>query len=82
MLVVGEDDEFAEEGPHRLQTSRTPAADKGPLGQLAVGDEGDGDGVACKLPGEGVRGAAAQERGGDVGVDDDEAQVRPARREA
>ena len=57
-------------------------ADEGPLGEFAVGDEGDGDGVARQLAGEGVRGAVAQERGGDVGVDDDEAHARPARREA
>jgi hypothetical protein len=48
------------------------AADEDPLGQIAVGHEGDRDGVAGELPGEGIRGAAAQERGGDVGVDDDE----------
>src|SRR5689334_3137558 len=32
--------------------------------------------------GEDDRGAAAQERGGDVGVDDDGGHARPARREA
>ena len=57
-------------------------ADEGPLGQLAVGDERDGDGVAGELPGEAVGDAAAQECGGDVGVDDDEAPASPARREA
>ena len=82
MLVVGQDDERGEEDPHRLQTSRAPATDEGRLGQLAIGDEGDGDGVAGELPGEGVRCSAAQERGGDVGVDDNEAHARPARREA
>jgi hypothetical protein len=81
-LVLGEDDELAEEGPHRLQAPRAPVADEGPLGQFAVGHEGDRDGVASELPGEGVRGAAAQERGGDVGVGDEEAHTRPARREA
>lgn len=54
VLVVGEDDEFGEEGPHRLQAARAPVADEGPLGEFAVGDEGDGDGVASELPGEGV----------------------------
>jgi hypothetical protein len=57
-------------------------ADEGPLGEFAVGDEDDGDGVAGELAGEGVRGAAPQERGGNVSVDDDEAHARPVRREA
>ena len=43
LLVLGEDDEFSEEGPHRLQAARAPVADEGPLRELAVGDEGDGD---------------------------------------
>jgi hypothetical protein len=38
--------------------------------------------VAGELAGESFRGAAAQECGGDVGVDDDEAHARPVRREA
>jgi hypothetical protein len=81
-LVVGEDDERGEESPHRVQAPRAPVADEGPLGQFAVGDEGDRDGVSGELTGEGVRDAPAQERGGDVGVDDDEAHARLARREA
>jgi hypothetical protein len=56
-------------------------ADEGPLGQLAVVDERDRDGIARELAGEGVRCAAAEKRGGDVGVDDDEAHARLARRE-
>jgi hypothetical protein len=38
--------------------------------------------VAGELASEGVRRASAQERGGDVGVDDDEGHARQARREA
>jgi hypothetical protein len=38
--------------------------------------------VASELASEGVGGAAAQKRGGDVGVEDDEAHASPARREA
>ena len=54
-----------------MSPQRVAAADKGPLGQFAVGHEDDRDGVAGELRGEGIR-SAAQERGGDVGVDDDE----------
>jgi hypothetical protein len=37
--------------------------------------------LADELPGDAVGDAEAQERGGDVGVDDDKAHARPARRE-
>jgi hypothetical protein len=50
-LVVGEDDERGEEGPHRVQAPRAPVADEGPRRELAVGDEGDGDGFGSRAAG-------------------------------
>ncbi|GAA2562378.1 hypothetical protein GCM10010210_41260 [Pseudonocardia hydrocarbonoxydans] len=79
--VVGEDHETGQEGLHRGQAARTPASDEGPLRQLAQGDEGDGRYLPGEPAGQVVRGPAAQECGGDVGVEDDEAHALSARRE-
>jgi hypothetical protein len=81
-LVVGQDCSAARK-VRIVSGFRGPTAGRwSTLCQFSVGDEGDGDGLAGELPGETVGGAAGQERGGDVGVDDDEAHARLARREA
>jgi hypothetical protein len=81
-LVVGEDHELGQEGVHRGQAARAPAPDERPLGQLAEGDEGDGRDLSGEPLGQGLRGPTTQERGGDVGVEDDEAHALSARRAA
>jgi len=55
-----------------------PVADEGPLGQLAVGDQREDDGVAGELSGQAVRGAAPQECGGHRS--DDDARLTRGRR--
>lgn len=49
--VVGKDEELSQEDPHYFQVAWTPATHERPLGQLAVGDEGDAHGVVGKLAG-------------------------------
>jgi len=56
--------------------------DQGPLGQLAHGHEGDGGDLTGKPRGDRVRSAPAQQGGGDVRVEDDDAHERLDRREA
>jgi hypothetical protein len=57
-------------------------ADQGPFRQLANGDEGDGGCVADELAGQAVRCSPAEQRGCDIGVEDDEAHAMSARRDA
>jgi hypothetical protein len=52
------------------------------LVQLADGHEGDCKLLAVEPTAEGVRKLSLEDRRGDVGVDDDRAHARPARREA
>jgi hypothetical protein len=56
--------------------------DQGPLGQLANGHERDRSDVTGEPLSDGVRSAPAQQRGGDVRVEDDDAHEMLDRREA
>ena len=78
--LSGQHEEPGEEGAHGGQAALSPAADECPLRQLAHGHEGDSQDVAGELAAEGIRGAPAQQRGGDVGIEDDDAHATPARR--
>jgi hypothetical protein len=67
---------------HRRQVAWTPTTHERPLRQLTHGDERDREYVTCERLGERIRGSAAEKRGSDVGVDDDEAHLMSARRDA
>ena len=59
-----------------------PAVQVCPLGQLADRDECGRELPSCESVGEGVGQLPLEDRGGDVGVDDDVAHARRARRDA
>lgn len=61
-LAVGEDQGSSQERLHAGRAFRAPTSDQRPLGQLADGDEGDGDRVSGELSCEDGREPVTDER--------------------
>lgn len=67
-FTVGEHDEPGQEGLHAGLALWPPLAHQRPLGQLADGDEGDGEGLAGELAGQGCGCPPTEDSRGNVGV--------------
>lgn len=76
------DHDTVEERVQARASGLAPAAEVGPLRQLADGDERDRKAAPGYQAVEMVRQSSLEDRGGDVGVDDDSGHAKPARREA
>lgn len=77
-----QDDDAAEERVQARAAGVAPAVEVRPLRELADGHEGDRETAPGDQAVEMIGQPCFEDRGGDVGVDDDSGHARPARREA
>jgi hypothetical protein len=80
--AVREHNHSIKESGERVESLWSPGPDTGPLGQLTDGHEGDRKRLPRQTGPERAGEPIAQQRGGHVRVQDDDAHSPPARREA